>query len=316
MIKNTSKKYKLLISNIFLYYLTFLKQFCCKCNFVALNLPYYSSLMKKKSLFLLVTVLFGLIACKKEKMEELDKQKPSITMVKPTNGQIVKGNENLQIEVKFSDNMNLSQYKLEIHPNFDGHSHGKTESEMVTAWEWDTIVNISGKEHTAKFSIQVPNDVKAGNYHFTAMCTDEAGYEAPLKYVEIKILNPEDTIAPSVNLTYPSVSLENEIVFDSTENEKSISLQGSITDNMRVKGFKIQLVEHQHGNTFHEGEDKVIYEYQNMNLNGTSFDLSNVNLKLYREDLENDGEYELKVIGYDAVGNSSEKVAILHVKLQ
>ncbi len=272
--------------------------------------------MKKISLWIPLIALLALISCKKEEKEEFDKQKPSITMVKPSNGQMVKGNENLQIELKFTDNMNLSQYKLEIHPNFDGHSHGKTESEMVTPWEWDTIVNISGKEHTAKFSIQVPKDVKAGNYHFTAMCTDEAGYEAPLKYVEIKILNPEDTIAPTVNLTYPSVSLDNEIVFDSTENEKSISLQGSITDNMRVKGFKIQLVEHQHGKTFHDGEDMVIYEYQNMNLNGTSFDLSNVNIKLYREDLENDGEYEFKVIGYDAVGNSSEKVAILHVKLQ
>lgn len=271
--------------------------------------------MRKYALCLMASALLGLVACKKEKKEELDNQKPSITIVKPASGSTAKGGENLQIEIRFSDNMNLSQYKLEVHPNFDGHSHGKTEGEMVSPWEWDTIVNVSGKEHTAKFSIRVPSDVKAGNYHFMAMCTDAAGYEAPLKYTEIKILNPDDTIPPSLTLTYPSVSLENEIVFDSTETEKLVTLQGSITDNVRVKGFKIQLVEHQHGKTLHGDEGTVIYEYQNMNLNGTSFNLSSVSLKLYRGDLEDDGEYELKVTGYDAVGNSTDKMAILHVKL-
>lgn len=271
--------------------------------------------MKKLSLLLIIGVL-GLIACKKEKKEEFDKEKPSIAIIKPTNNQVVKGNENLQIEVKFTDNMNLSQYKLEIHPNFDGHTHGKTEGEITIPWEWDTIVNISGKEHIARFSIKVPSNVKAGKYHFMAMCTDAVGYEAPLKFLDLNVLNPEDTIPPVVNLTYPSVTGETDIEFAPNVTEQSITLQGSITDNKRVKGFKIQLIEHQHSKTNHGGTDKIIYEYQNMNLNGTSFDLSNITLKLYREDLEHDGEYELKVIGYDAVGNSSDKEAILHVKLQ
>ncbi len=271
--------------------------------------------MNKISLIAVFAILFGLMSCKKEKKEEFDNQKPSINIIKPSNNQVIKGNENLQIEVKFTDNMNLSQYKLEIHPNFDGHSHGKTDEEVATPWEWDTIVNISGKEHNAKFSIKVPSNVKAGNYHFMAMCTDAVGYEAQWRVINIKILNPEDTIPPVVNLISPSITSSNEIIFNSGENEKNINFQGTITDNKRVNGFKIQLIEHHHGKTNH-GEDKIIYEYQNMNLNGTSFDLSNVILKLYREDLEDNGEYELKVIGYDFVGNSSEKEAVLLVKLR
>ncbi len=272
-----------------------------------------TNLMNK--IFILALFL-GIVlgACKKEKKEEVDTQKPSITIIKPSENATVTGGQTLQLEVKFTDNMNLSQYKLEVHPNFDGHTHGKTNEEMPTPWEWDTIVNINGKEHTAKFSISVPSNVKAGNYHLMAMCTDAAGYEAPIKFINIKVLNPDDTVNPVLTLTKPSITNENLIQFATNENEKAIIFEGTLSDNKRVKGIKIQLIEHRHSKTQH-GEDKVIYEYQNFNLNGTSFDLSNITFKIYREDMEDNGEYELKVVGYDLVGNSAEKIAVIRTKL-
>lgn len=262
-------------------------------------------------------IFFGLIfiACKNNKKEELDTQKPSIDIVSPVSGTKFLTGQNMSIEVKLTDNLNLSQYKIEIHPNLDGHSHGKTQNEGITSWEWDTIVNIQGKEHLAKFPLHVPQNTQAGNYHFLVMCTDAAGYEAPLKLVEFVLINPEDTIAPVVNLNYPSVSLENIIEFATGINELSLTLSGTISDNSRVKGVKIQLIESKHGKTHQHGE-KIIYEYQNFNLNGTLFDLSNINFKLYREDLENDGEYHCVITGYDYVGNSATKEALLHIKLQ
>lgn len=262
-------------------------------------------------------ILFGLIfiACKNNQKEELDTQKPSINIISPVSGTKFLTGQNMSIELKFTDNLNLSQYKIEIHPNFDGHSHGKTLNEGVSPWEWDTIVNMDGKEHLSQFQLPIPQNTQAGSYHFSVMCTDAAGYEAPLKFIELTLINPDDTIAPVVNVNYPSVSSENLIEFATGINELPLNLNGTITDNSRVKGVKIQLIESQHGKTQHENE-KIIYEYQNFNLNGTSFDLSTINFKLYREDLENDGEYHLIITGYDYVGNSATKEALLHVKLQ
>jgi len=257
---------------------------------------------------------FVLFSCKKEKKEELDNQKPSITVNKPINNFVSKGGSDFEIDIVFKDNMNLSQYKLEIHSNFDGHTHGKTDGEATVPWEWDTIVNISGKEHQAKFKIKVPMNITAGNYHFLAMCTDAVGYEAPLNLVNFKAINLEDTVSPVLSISYPSLTSENVIQFLPTENEKIINFDGSITDNKRLKGVKIQFMEQGHGKTLHD--EKIIYEYQNMNLNGTSFNLSNISLKLFREDLEHDQEYVLKIIAYDSVGNSTDKEAIIDIKLQ
>lgn len=262
--------------------------------------------MKKVFLFISAGILL-LSACKKDKKEEVDNQKPSITVNKPSTNALAKSGSDFEIDIQFHDNMNLSQYKLEIHPNFDGHTHGKTENESTAPWEWDTIVNISGKEHQAKFKIKVPMNVQAGNYHFMAMCTDQNGFEAPFKVIDIKVINLEDTIPPTLIVNYPSLSTENVLEFAANENQKIISFQGSITDDQRIKGIKIQLYEH--------GLDtQPIYEYQNFNLNGTSFDLTNLNFYFYKDDLKDNGEYEMKIIAYDGVGNATEKMAIFLVK--
>jgi len=268
--------------------------------------------MKKVLLFINAAILL-LSACKKDKKEEVDNQKPSIIVNKPSSNALAKSGSDFEIDIHFRDNINLSQYKLEIHPNFDGHTHGKTENESTAPWKWDTIVNISGKEHHAKFKIKVPMNVQAGNYHFMAMCTDQVGFEAPFKVIDFKVINLEDTIPPTLIVNYPSLSTENVLEFAANENQKIISFQGSITDNQRIKGIKIQLYEHGHNEHGHN-HTQPIYEYQNFNLNGTSFDLTNLNFYFYKDDLEDNGEYEMKIIAYDGVGNTTNKMAIFLVK--
>lgn len=254
--------------------------------------------------------LFIVSACKKEEKTEVDTQKPNITIETPTSTTEVVGGQLLNIRAKLTDNLNLSQYKIEIHPNFDGHSHGKTLNETVVPFEWDTLVNISGKEHLVDLKIPISSNAKAGSYDLLIQCIDQAGYEAPIKFVSFKIKNPDDLIPPSLNLTFPSITAVNEIIFDSTETSKSITLQGSATDNKRIKSFTIQLLEEKTSGD----EDKIIYQYQWDGFNSTSLDLSQISFSLQKDDLENDAEYHLKVKVYDAVGNDDEKDAMILIK--
>jgi len=125
----------------------------------------------------------------------------------------LKGGDVLGFDVIFEDDEALSQYKIDIHNNFDCHGHGGGNAPSVvtpnvenqtTDWTVLNIENISGQSMPVDRSFDVPENVTAGNYHFQIQIVDESGNDNPTGNIfTLKIRNPLDETAPQIIVTEP-----------------------------------------------------------------------------------------------------------------
>ncbi|MDR1758040.1 MAG: DUF4625 domain-containing protein [Bacteroidales bacterium] len=142
--------------------------------------------MSKKTLFIAITLLSNaLFSCGGEK--EKDMQKPEIQIIAPQNCMEVRGGESFTFTALFSDNVELGSYNLEIHHNFDHHSHStdnedceqETAKMPVNAWVFNQnyALPAGNKTFEASVVIDVPTDIDGGDYHFMVRLTDRSGWQ-------------------------------------------------------------------------------------------------------------------------------------------
>lgn len=104
--------------------------------------------------------------------------------------------ETFVFRAKFSDNVALGAFSLDVHDNFDHHSHstdvetcdmGK-EKEAENPFTYIKSFDIPGAPETyeAEVEIEVPMDVDPGDYHFLIRVTDRKGWQT-LRGLSIKI---------------------------------------------------------------------------------------------------------------------------------
>ncbi len=147
--------------------------------------------MKIKSLFTLC-VLCGLLVLSMTSCEEADTRPPYITVVSPQEDATIETGKELCIQVTFLDNMALRSYKINIHPNFNGHTHAPAREEAyertmnqsqqtvdfeITLTSESQNDPLSGQECFRDIDIDIPADATPGNYHLLIYCTDAAGNE-------------------------------------------------------------------------------------------------------------------------------------------
>ena len=123
------------------------------------------------------------------------------------------GGEQLSFDVIFNDDNALSQYKVDIHSNFDCHGHGGGGAPTVVVpnvenqtmdWTVLEIQDISGTSSAVMRSYDVPPNVTTGNYHFQIQVIDEAGNDNPAaNFFALKVKNPIDEIAPLITVEQP-----------------------------------------------------------------------------------------------------------------
>jgi hypothetical protein len=155
-------------------------------------------------IFILSAISLILVSCKKE--NDIDTEKPVInidfTGAFPVNCDTIYLGEEFQLKVRFSDNVELGSYGIDIHNNFDHHSH----STEVTECELDPVkepVNPFGfiddydipdglSEFETSITIPVPSGnnnglFDEGDYHFFISVTDKEGW-SDQKGLSIKML--------------------------------------------------------------------------------------------------------------------------------
>ena len=96
----------------------------------------------------------------------------------------------------FTDNDALGSYNIEIHNNFDHHSHSTEAGDCpldekklpVHPWVYNQDFPIPGNSplYDAHVNIPIPADIDPGDYHFMIRVTDRSGWQQ-LKAVNIKI---------------------------------------------------------------------------------------------------------------------------------
>jgi len=145
------------------------------------------------------------------------------------------GGDDLIFDLVFNDDVGLSQYKVDIHNNFDCHGHGGGVAPSPTApdvnnqttdWSIQDVQDISGLSEPVMRTLSVPANVTAGNYHFHIQVLDEVGNDSPFaNFYSLKIKNPIDEIPPIINVTEPSTTSI------SVKKGDPIRFVGQVTDN-------------------------------------------------------------------------------------
>ncbi len=147
-----------------------------------------------KFTFLLLFLLIGLVSCDKGK--DIDNEKPAInnnvTGSFPVNCDTLYFGESFTMKVRFTDNAELGSYSINIHNNFDHHSHSTEVEECnmdpvkepvnpyVFIQDYDIPAGLS--EYVTDLTIPVPSDCcglyDEGDYHFFISLTDAEGWSA------------------------------------------------------------------------------------------------------------------------------------------
>lgn len=147
----------------------------------------------------------------------------------------IRGGETLQAELAFSDNQLLSQYKVDIHNNFDCHGHGGAAAPGIPVpnvgsvtedWTVLALEGLSGQSQNITLSLEAPENITAGAYHFQIQVLDESGNDNPLSnYYSIRAYHPADEEPPVIRVDTPP---ENSLT---AQKGSIIPFEGQVTDN-------------------------------------------------------------------------------------
>ncbi len=156
--------------------------------------------IKILSFLLILLVIFN--SCNKD---EIDKEKPvidlSIQGAFPVNCDTLYFGESFTVKMRFTDNVELGSFSIDIHHNFDHHSHSTEVTEctldpvktpvnpFVFIQDYDIPAGLS--EYVTDVTISVPSACcglyDEGDYHFFISMTDHEGWSTQ-KGLSVKIL--------------------------------------------------------------------------------------------------------------------------------
>jgi len=233
-----------------------------------------SKIIKRE--ILIIALLAFFFSCKKESIEPDAKnntEKPLITVVSkniPTITENLCGSSfnnvlkvntgtELQIQLNFKSVNTLSQYKIDVHNNFDCHSHGKIAAS--NPWYVLKLVDVVGKNYTVTEILDIPSNSSSGNYHLTFRLLDELGNEAQPVEFNIVLINSNDSINPQLILTTPT---NDSIGIDRGNN---LNFTGIMTDNLSLNGGKYQVSYKDSANTQFDLEETFFSVTQGLTYN-------------------------------------------------
>jgi len=158
----------------------------------------------------IIFILFLMIVLSTSCEKDIDKQKPiidlSISDAFPVNCDTLYFGETFELKVLFSDNVALGSYSIDIHNNFDHHSHSTEVSEceldpikdpvnpFKLIEEYDIPKGLMEYETGLFISIPAGNGTGSfdeGDYHFFISLTDAEGWSTQ-KGLSIKTLHREE----------------------------------------------------------------------------------------------------------------------------
>lgn len=160
----------------------------------------HHTIMKKTLVSL--SLLCALCACSSsDDNDERDMTQPVISeqgiVAAPLECDVYSPGDVIPFNYVFTDNVELGNYNIEIHNNFDHHTHSGSavtcelepkKEAGAKAWVFnqDYAIPVDQRTFTARVDIPIPADVETGDYHFMIRLTDRAGWQQ-LKAVAVKV---------------------------------------------------------------------------------------------------------------------------------
>ncbi len=157
-------------------------------------------LHKLKLLVLGLSTTMAIAGCSKDRNSTKDTEYPTIDVTSANAfpkqcSELLRG-QKLTAKIIVSDNAELGSVSIDVHQNFDHHSHSTEVSECdmeaiktpVTPFLLTRPIAVpaGSKSYTATTEIEIPADVDAGDYHFMIRVTDKEGWQT-IKGLSVKI---------------------------------------------------------------------------------------------------------------------------------
>lgn len=150
--------------------------------------------MNRKFFFLLLMLSTLTMACRKA---EVDDQKPVIDFgfagASPLPCDTALLGDTLNVRVRFEDNVELGSYRIDIHHNFDHHSHSTEvqncqldpKKPATNPFVFIGVFDIPPGNRTYEALIKIPlpaqnatGPLQGGDYHFFISLTDKTGWSS------------------------------------------------------------------------------------------------------------------------------------------
>ena len=195
----------------------------------------------------------------------------------------------ITLNLTFSDDRNLSQYKIDVHNNFDCHSHGR----IASSWQVLKIEDVAGKKVELDEVLAVPESALAGDYHLQILCIDESGNEAEPIIYSIQVENSIDNIPPELVLSEPPS--DDFVVSKGSE----IKFQGIVKDNHSLGTGKIEI-------TYTDPEGTEFSPIQQI-FPDSQGEEATVDLTFKVPDFAMSGKHQFVIRVYDRYNNLTEK---------
>lgn len=132
----------------------------------------------KKYLYLVIALAYSIsfAACGDDDITA-DTTLPVIELDEPEDGDELLIGAGVHFECDFSDNEMLGSYMVEIHNNFDRHTHKASTRAGEETFFFKKSYDLSGlrNAHIHHHDIVIPENAAEGNYHLVVYCTDAAG---------------------------------------------------------------------------------------------------------------------------------------------
>lgn len=157
--------------------------------------------MMKKIIFSL-SLLCALSACSSSSDDNAPKDMtyPEIKtegyVPNPIDCQVYHRGDVIPVEFMLTDDTELGSYNIEIHNNFDHHTHNtssvdcplddKKKAQNPWVLNKDYEIPTGQRSYKVRVDIKIPEDKDPGDYHFMLRVTDRAGWQQ-LHAVAIKI---------------------------------------------------------------------------------------------------------------------------------
>ncbi|MEO9476518.1 MAG: DUF4625 domain-containing protein [Cyclobacteriaceae bacterium] len=190
----------------------------------------------------------------------------------------------------------ISLYTIDIHGNFDCHSHGRLSESMP--WRVLLTEEVDGRDKTITETFAVPSNVQAGNYHFILQALDLLGNKAEPLLFSLRINNVDDIQPAQISLIEPQ---EGSLSISGNE---TIEVEMKIKDNESLLGGRVDVTYSDPSGTAFTAEQ---YFFSKADGNEAIYEFS-----FRLPESANSGSYKFLFTVYDGVGNVSfEEVSVV-----
>jgi len=159
-------------------------------------------MMKNQFKYAILLLLSSLVFISSCSEDDKDEEKPTIT-VDYTDGfpqacQELQRGSTYTFKASTSDNLGLASYSIDIHNNFDHHTHDDQEEVCEMSPDKDAInpfiyldnfsISESPTDYELSEDITIPTDIDTGDYHCSISIIDVTGWQSQTT-IDIKIID-------------------------------------------------------------------------------------------------------------------------------